>query len=40
VYVQHRGQGALVRHLRSLGLRAYPDSALKPENPHQLSLFL
>jgi putative mRNA 3-end processing factor len=40
VYVQHRGQGALVRHLRSLGLRAYPDAALKPENPHQLSLFL
>jgi hypothetical protein len=37
VYVQHRGQGTLVRHLRSLGLRAYPDAALKPENPHQLS---
>ena len=28
VYVQHRGNGALVKHLRSLGLEAHPDSAL------------
>ncbi len=39
VYVQHRGNGALVRHLRSLGLEAFPDSELKPKNPNQLVLF-
>lgn len=39
VYVQHRGQGALVKHLRSLGLLAFPESALIPDNVHQLSLF-
>ncbi len=39
VYVQHRGQGALVRHLNKLGLKAFPDSALVPKNLHQLELF-
>lgn len=39
VYVQHRGAGALVRHLKSLGVQAFPDTALFPENPNQMSLF-
>jgi putative mRNA 3-end processing factor len=39
VYVQHRGQGALVKHLRDLGLKAYPDSDLTPQNPNQLAFF-
>lgn len=39
VYVQHRGHGALVKHLRSLGLEAFPDSDLIPPNPGQLELF-
>jgi putative mRNA 3-end processing factor len=39
VYVQHRGQGALVKHLNHLGIKAYPDSALIPENPVQMELF-
>ncbi len=39
VYVQHRGHGALVRHLRELGLRAFPDSDLFPKYPDQLALF-
>lgn len=39
VYVQHRGKGALVRHLRSLGLQAAPDTDLIPVNPDQLSFF-
>lgn len=39
VYVQHRGNGALVKHLRTLGLQSYPDSELVPKNPDQLSLF-
>jgi putative mRNA 3-end processing factor len=39
VYVQHRGQGALVRHLRSLGIKAYPDTHLVPKIPNQLMLF-
>jgi putative mRNA 3-end processing factor len=38
IYVQHRGNGALVRRLRTLGLKAYPDSDLVQENPEQLSL--
>lgn len=38
VYVQHRGRGALVRHLKTLGLRAFPDSALVVKDPGQLSL--
>lgn len=41
VYVLHR-DGVLVRHLKSLGLRAFPASALTPieraRNPVQLSL--
>lgn len=39
VYVQHRGKGALVKHLRDLGLQAFPEEALTPADPHQLSLF-
>ena len=39
VYVQHRGNGALVRHLRGLGLHAFPDSDLVPQNTNQMSLF-
>ncbi len=39
VYVQHRGQGALVKHLRKLGLKAFSDADLFPENPNQLNFF-
>lgn len=44
VYVQHRGNGALVRHLKTLGIEAFPDSDLSPlknlDPPaQQLSLF-
>jgi putative mRNA 3-end processing factor len=39
VYVQHRGNGALVRHLKSIGIQAYPDAELFPKNPGQMSLF-
>jgi putative mRNA 3-end processing factor len=39
VYVQHRGQGTLVRYLRGLGLKAYPESALISPNENQLELF-
>lgn len=39
VYVQHRGRGALVRHLKTLGLQAFPDSALAVKDPGQLTLF-
>lgn len=39
VFVQHRGKGALVKHLNTLGIAAFPDSDLFPENPDQLSLF-
>jgi putative mRNA 3-end processing factor len=39
IYVQHRGKGALVKHLNSLGLQAFPDTALVPENPDQLTFF-
>lgn len=39
VFVQHRGQGALVRHLNAIGIRAFPDSDLFPVNPDQLTLF-
>ena len=39
VYVQHRGHGALVRHLRKMGLQAFPDSELVAKNPNQLSFF-
>jgi putative mRNA 3-end processing factor len=39
VFVQHRGNGALVRHLRSLGLEAFADSHLRHSDPSQLALF-
>lgn len=39
VYVQHRGQGALVKHLRKLGLQAFPDTELISKNPDQLAFF-
>ncbi len=39
VYVQHRGRGALVRHLRAMGLQAFPESDLAPADPAQLTLF-
>lgn len=39
VYVQHRGQGALVKHLNTLGIKAYPEEALLPENSNQMALF-
>ena len=39
VYVQHRGAGALVRHLKQLGLEAYPEESLVPRNPEQLAFF-
>ncbi len=39
IYVQHRGNGALIKELKSRGLRAFPDYALTPKNPAQLLLF-
>ncbi len=39
VYVQHRGQGALVKKLRVLGLQAFPDSDLRARVPEQMSFF-
>lgn len=39
VYVQHRGKGALVKHLRGIGIEAYPDVDLFPKETPQLSLF-
>jgi putative mRNA 3-end processing factor len=39
VYVQHRGQGALVRHLKTLGIEAEPVEALTKPLVSQLSLF-
>lgn len=39
VYIQHRGKGALVKHLKSLGLDAYPVEELTKRAPEQLSLF-
>jgi putative mRNA 3-end processing factor len=39
VFVQHRGHGALVRHLNKLGVQAFPDSALVPKPQSQLELF-
>ncbi len=39
VYVQHRGNGALVRHLNKMGLQAFPDTALVPKPQSQLELF-
>ncbi len=39
VFVQHRGNGALVKHLRKLGIKAFPDSALVQKSPQQMALF-
>jgi putative mRNA 3-end processing factor len=39
VYVQHRGKGALVRHLRGLGIEAFPENELAKKPAAQLSLF-
>ena len=39
VYVQHRGHGALVKHLNKLGIRAFSDSALAKTMTEQLELF-
>ena len=39
VYVQHRGQGSLVKHLCSIGLDAAPDFEMRPGQMIQLSLF-
>jgi putative mRNA 3-end processing factor len=39
VYVQHRGHGALVRHLNKLGVKAFPDTALVTRPLSQLELF-
>lgn len=39
VYVQHRGNGALVRELKARKIKAFPDTALLPKNPDQLLLF-
>ncbi|MFN8943725.1 MAG: ligase-associated DNA damage response exonuclease [Pseudobdellovibrionaceae bacterium] len=39
IYVQHRGNGALVKHLRNMGLQAFSDSHLKPSIEKQLELF-
>jgi putative mRNA 3-end processing factor len=39
VYVQHRGKGALVRKLRSLGIKAYSEAALYPVHADQMSFF-
>lgn len=39
VFVQHRGRGALVSHLRKLGVKAFPDSALRPLHGSQMDLF-
>jgi putative mRNA 3-end processing factor len=39
VYVQHRGQGALIRKLKTLGVKAQPDTALIPKYPNQLTFF-
>lgn len=37
IYVQHRGSGALVKELRSLGLQAHSSVALFPKDPRQLA---
>lgn len=39
VYVQHRGKGALVRHLKTLGIHAFPDTELQQKDADQLTLF-
>jgi hypothetical protein len=43
VFVLHRSQGALVRHLRKSGLEAYPVQALTPrkfQEIHEVNLSL
>lgn len=40
VYVQHRGKGALVRHLKSIGLEAFPDTDLMMPKPLSEQLVL
>ena len=40
VYVQHRGSGALVRHLRALGLKAFPESELERSEAEEKQLLL
>jgi putative mRNA 3-end processing factor len=37
VFVQYRGNGALVNELKSRGIEAYSDKQLWPTNPHQLA---
>jgi putative mRNA 3-end processing factor len=37
VYVQHRGKGALVKYLRSLGVQAFPEAELMHQQADQLS---
>lgn len=37
IYVQHRGKGALVRYLKSIGLKAFPDTDLILKSPAQLA---
>lgn len=39
IYVQHRGHGALVKHLNKIGIKAFSDSEMFLKNPNQLSLF-
>ncbi len=39
VFVQHRGNGALVKHLKAMGLKAFPDTDLILKMPDQLSFF-
>lgn len=39
VFVQHRGKGALVRHLKTLGVEAFSDEELFQKNPDQMMLF-
>lgn len=39
IYVQQRGSGALVKKLRSMGLKAYSDAALIPKDPRQIAFF-
>lgn len=39
IFVQHRGKGALVKHLNKLGIRAFPESALIEEPTPQLGFF-
>lgn len=40
VYVQHRGNGALVRHLKKLGIEAFPEEALTGGVTRQVQMSL